>query len=84
MFFLKLIFIFLLFGLFIYSKLLPYKDRLFPKQKKQFDFFDRILSPILNLLRRRMKPAQVGNGVALDMAQVFLFIILLFFILLFR
>ena len=32
----------LIVGLFLYSKLLPYKDKLNPQYKKIFDFFNRI------------------------------------------
>ena len=64
-------------GLFLYSKLLPYKDKLNPQFRKTFDFFNRIFSPILNQLKNVFKPFQVGSGLAVDMTQIILLIILL-------
>ncbi len=77
----KLIFIYianiLIIGLFLYSKLLPYKDKLNPKYKSVFDFFNKIFTPILNFFKRFIKPFQVGQGLAVDMTQIVLLIILL-------
>ncbi len=71
-------------GLFLYSKLLPHKDRLANQYKSIFNFFDRVFSPILNFFRKFMKPAQVGYGLAVDMSQLLLLIILLMLYGLFR
>ena len=60
----------LIIGLFLYSKLLPYKDKLNPKYKSVFDFFNKIFTPILNFLKRFIKPFQVGQGLAVDMQPV--------------
>jgi hypothetical protein len=68
----------LIIGLFLYSKLLPYKDKLNPQFKKIFDFFNSIFSPIFNFLKNMIKPFQVGNGLFVDMTQVVLLIIFLF------
>jgi hypothetical protein len=68
----------LIIGLFLYSKLLPYKDKLNPKYKNIFDFFNRIFSPIFNFLKNMVKPFQVGNGLFVDMTQVVLLILFLF------
>lgn len=67
----------LIIGLFLYSKLLPYKDKLNPKYKKIFDFFNRIFTPIFNFLKNKVKPFQVGLGLSLDMSQI---VLLIFFL----
>ena len=67
----------LIIGLFLYSKLLPYKDKLNPKYRSIFDFFNSIFSPIFNSLKTMIKPFQVGVGLAVDMTQIVLLIIFL-------
>lgn len=67
----------LIIGLFLYSKLLPYKDKLNPQYKKIFDFFSKIFSPIFNFLKNIVKPFQVGLGLSVDMSQILLLIIFL-------
>ena len=67
----------LIIGLFLYSKLLPYKDKLNPQYKKIFDFFNSIFSPIFNFLKNMVKPFQVGIGLSVDMSQIVLLIIFL-------
>ena len=67
----------LIVGLFLYSKLLPYKDKLNPQYKKIFDFFNSIFSPIFNFLKNIVKPFQVGIGLSVDMSQILLLIIFL-------
>ena len=52
----------LIIGLFLYSKLLPYKDKLNPQYKKIFDFFNSLFTPIFNFLKNIIKPFQVGFG----------------------
>lgn len=64
-------------GLFLYSKLLPYKDRLNPKYKNIFNFFNNMFTPILNFLKGFMKPFNVGQGLAVDMTQILLLAIFL-------
>ena len=64
-------------GLFLYSKLLPYKDRLGNEYKKTFNFFNNVFAPILNFFKRYMKPTKVGTGLAVDMSQIFLLILFL-------
>ena len=71
----------LILGLFLYSKLTPYKNRLTGIYLKTFNFFEGIFNPLLNFLKKIAKPAQVGNGIAVDMSQI---ILLLFFLLLIR
>jgi hypothetical protein len=77
MYFIKIFIQILIVGLFLYSKLLPYKDKLNPQYKKIFDFFDSIFSPIFNFLKNLVKPFQVGLGLAVDMTQIVLLIIFL-------
>lgn len=67
----------LIVGLFLYSKLTPYKDRLTGSHLKTFNFFDKIFNPVLAIFRPLARPAQVGNGIAVDMSQIILLIILL-------
>ncbi len=67
----------LIVGLFLYSKLLPYKDKLNPQYKTVFDFFNSIFSPIFNFLKSFVKPFQVGIGLAVDMTQIILLIVFL-------
>lgn len=69
----------LIVGLFLYSKLLPYKDKLNPHYKKIFDFFNSLFTPIFNFLKNMIKPFQVGNGLFVDMTQV---VLLIFFLIL--
>ncbi|NEW82113.1 MAG: hypothetical protein GZ094_07080 [Mariniphaga sp.] len=67
----------LIVGLFLYSKLTPYKDRLTGNYLKTFNFFDKIFNPILAIFRPMARPAQVGTGIAVDMSQIILLVILL-------
>jgi len=66
----------LIVGLFLYSKLLPYEDRLTGQYKQTFNFFKSIFKPVLSLFSG-IKPFQVGVGLAVDMTQILLLIILL-------
>lgn len=67
----------LIIGLFLFSKLLPYKDKLNSNYKGIFIFFENIFSPIFKALKSFIKPFQVGEGLSLDMTQIVLLIILL-------
>lgn len=67
----------LIIGLFLYSKLLPHQDKLNGQYKSTFNFFKNIFQPILDLLKKVIKPFQVGQGLAVDMTQIALLIILL-------
>lgn len=80
----KLIISILIIGLFLFSKLLPYKDRLTGRYKNIFGFFFNFFTPILNFFRKGFKPAQVGNGLFVDMSQLILLILLLLLLILFR
>lgn len=73
----------LIVGLFLYSKLLPHKDKLNPQYKKIFDFFNSVFTPIFNFLKNIVKPFQVGIGLSVDMSQIVLLIIFLMFLNLF-
>ena len=64
-------------GLFLYSKLLPYKDKLNNQYKGVFNFFNSVFKPILNFLKRFIKPFQVGQGLSVDLTQIILLILLL-------
>jgi hypothetical protein len=67
----------LIVALFLYSKLMPYKSSLTGKYQAAFLGFERFVQPVLNLLRKVAKPAKVGNGIAVDMSQIILLILLL-------
>jgi len=67
----------LIIGLFLYSKLLPYKDKLNPNYKKVFGFFGRIFNPLFNILKKIFTPYPVGGGVGIDMTQIVLLVIFL-------
>jgi hypothetical protein len=67
----------LIVGLFLYSKLLPHKDKLNPQYKKIFDFFNSIFAPIFSFFKNIVKPFQVGMGLSIDMSQIVLLIIFL-------
>ena len=77
MYFIKIFIQILIVGLFLYSKLLPYKDKLNPQYRSIFDFFNSIFSPIFNFLKTIIKPFRVGVGLAVDMTQIVLLIIFL-------
>jgi hypothetical protein len=64
-------------GLFLYSKLLPYKDKLNNQYKGIFNFFNSVFTPILNFLKRFIKPFQIGQGLSVDLTQLILLILFL-------
>lgn len=64
-------------GLFLYSKLLPYKDKLSGQYSSIYSFFAGIFEPFLKFMRKYIKPVQVGQNLAVDMSQVLLLILLL-------
>ena len=80
----KLFIYVLIVGLFLYSKLLPYKDKLNNQYRGIFNFFNSIFSPIFNFLKTIVKPFQVGVGLSVDMTQIVLLIILLIISIIFR
>ena len=70
-------------GLFLYSKLLPHKANLNSKYNGVFNFFNGVFMPVLNFLKKLLKPFQVGIALSIDMTQVallILFLVLLNFI----
>ncbi len=74
---LKLVFEILIVGLFLHSKLTPYKDRLDAKYKKAYNFFNSFFTPIFSFLSKFFKPIKVGVGLSIDTTQLMLLIILL-------
>ncbi len=77
--FIKVIVDVLILSLFLYSKLLPYKDKLHKPYKAVFYFFYHFYNPIFNLLKRYIKPIEVGKGIAVDFTQIIVLILLLIF-----
>lgn len=67
----------LIVGLFLYSKLTPYKNRLTGKYLRFFNFFESIFNPLLSFLKKIAKSAQVGNDISVDMSQIVLLLLLL-------
>lgn len=67
----------LIIGLFLYCKLLPFKDKLNDKYIRVFNFFDSIFTPVLNFLKRFIKPFQVGQGLSVDLTHIIILIVLL-------
>ena len=64
-------------GLFLYSKLLPFKDKLNNQYKAIFNFFNNVFAPLLVFLKRYINPFQVGQSLAIDMTQIVLLMLLL-------
>lgn len=64
-------------GLFLYAKLLPYKDKLNNQYKGIFNFFNSVFSPVLNFFKRYIKPFEVGQGLSVDLTQIVLLLIFL-------
>jgi hypothetical protein len=64
-------------ALFAYSKLTPHKAKLTGQYLKIFSFCETAFTPVLDLLRKIAKPVQVGNGIAVDISQIILLLILL-------
>lgn len=73
----KIILDVLIVGLFLYSKLLPYKDRLVGQYKRIFDVSSKIFNPVFNGLKSIVKPVPVGAGLSVDMTQIVLLVVLL-------
>lgn len=67
----------LIIGLFLYSKFTPYQNRLTGIYLKNYNFFESIFNPLLYFIKKIAKPVQVGNGIAVDMSQIILLILLL-------
>jgi hypothetical protein len=67
----------LIIGLFLYAKLLPYKDRLNGQYKSIFNFFSAIFTPLFGALKNIAKPFQVGQGISVDMTQIIILVLLL-------
>jgi len=76
-FILKIFINILIIGLFLYGKLVPHKDKLIHPFKVYFEFFEKIYLPIFDAIKNRVKPFQVGVGLAVDMTQIFILIFLL-------
>lgn len=67
----------LIVGLFLYSKLLLYKDKLKDPFKGIFAFFNSLFAPLMEGLKKLVKPFEVGQGLSVDMSQIILLIIFL-------
>jgi len=64
-------------GLFIYSKLKIYESQLDSRFYKAFNIIKKVIEPILELIRRVVKPYRVGPNISLDLSQLILLLALL-------
>lgn len=69
------------FALFLYVKVKPHKDVLFPKYRKWYDTGDKIFGPLVKMFANVAKPVQIGEKINLDLGQPILFGVLLIVIL---
>lgn len=76
---LDLFFDFLLVGFFLYLKVGPYRDRLYPRYQSLFRFLHSVFHPLLQGLGSFLKPFRIGYNLSLDLSQLVLFLILLLF-----
>lgn len=76
-YFLSFIISVLIVGLFLYTKLTPFKQQLKPNYKKAFGIFENLFEPLLGLVKTVIRPHQVGSGIALDMSQIVILTLLL-------
>ena len=67
-------------GLFLYSKLLQYKDKLNNQYKGIFKFIYSVFTPVLKFLQMFIQPFQVGEGLSVDLTQIILLVLLLLLI----
>ncbi len=77
---LSYILIILVIGFFLYIKLIPFKDKLDDKHLRIFNIFEKLFQPMLLFFKSNIKPYKVGEGIALDLGQVIVILILLLFI----
>ena len=75
---------FLIIGLFLYSKLIPYKNNLTGRYLSIYNIFHKIFNPILSFLKKRTIPYKVGNGIAIDLSPVILLALLIINLILLR
>ncbi len=80
MFILKYIAIALFLALFIYSKIKPIEDKLFPENKKKFGYIKQAIEPALEWLNKYIKPYEIGQGYSISLAQFVLAAILILII----
>lgn len=73
---LKVLVIVALLGMYLYAKLSPHKDRLDPKHRGWYDTADKIFGGMSRALGKGTKPYQVGDGIFLDMGQLYLYAII--------
>lgn len=61
----------------LYIKILPVKDKLYPRYKNYFKHFDALASRILNFIKRVVNPLKIGHGLVIDLSSFMLLIIIL-------
>jgi hypothetical protein len=76
----KIIIGLLIFGLFLYRQLKPYKNILYPKYQKRFTYIEYIYDWLFKLLR--LKPVQLGNKLSIDVTSLLLLIIFIILLIL--
>jgi hypothetical protein len=73
---LKVLIVASMIALYLYAKLAPHKDLLDAKHRGWYDNIDKIFGGIMRSLGKSAKPYPVGNGLFLDMGQLYLMLIL--------
>ena len=70
----------MLVALILYSKVMPYSDRLSENNKKIYRAIDKFVAPISKILNKSLKATQIGDGLSLDSSHLLLMLILIFII----
>jgi hypothetical protein len=73
----QILLVILIVSLFLYSKLLPCKDKLNSNDKIFFNLFNSLLTAMFNFLKKNIKQFQVGFGLFVDMSPMVLVVIFL-------
>lgn len=67
----------LIIGLFLYTRLTPYKARLSGKVLTLYELFYKIFYPIESFIKSKFTPLRIGNGISIDLSQLLILIVLL-------
>ena len=73
----QILLVILIVSLFLYSKLLPCKDKLNSNDKIFFNLFNSLLTAMFTFLKKNIKQFQVGFGLFVDMSPMVLLVIFL-------
>jgi hypothetical protein len=70
----------LIFGLFLYRQLKPYKNILYPKYQKWFTYIEYIFDWLFKIFK--LKPVKLGNTLSIDVTSLLLLIIFIILLIL--